>query len=224
MELLSIMKQRHSVRQYLDKEIDEKIIQILQKEIDLCNKESGLHIQLMTQEKNAFNSMMAHYGQFKGVNNYFALVGTKSHDLEEKVGYYGERLVLKAQELGLNTCWVVMTFSKRKSQHVVKQGEKFVCVIALGYGETQGIPHKNKSLNQLCEVNGEMPDWFHLGMEAAILAPTAMNQQKFKFFLKDDKVDVKTTGGFYSKIDLGIVKYHFEIMVGKERCLWEANK
>jgi hypothetical protein len=34
------------------------------------------------------------------------LIRKKSDDLDEKVGYWGEQLVLLAQTLGLNTCWV----------------------------------------------------------------------------------------------------------------------
>ena len=49
-------------------------------------------------------------------------------------------------------------------------------------------------------------------MEAALLAPTAMNQQRFIFDLKDgNRVDAYALSGPYSAIDLGIVKYHFEI-------------
>ena len=78
---------------------------------------------------------MAHYGKFKGVTNYLALIGKKESSLEEKCGYYGEKLVLFAQELGLNTCWVAMTYSKIKTAFQVEKGEKLCIVIALGYGE-----------------------------------------------------------------------------------------
>lgn len=84
---------------------------------------------------------MAHYGKFSGVTNYIAMIGKKGPTLEETCGYYGERLVLKAQQLGLNTCWVAMTYSKIKSAFFTWQGEKLCIVIVLGFGETQGLPH-----------------------------------------------------------------------------------
>ena len=96
------------------------------------------------------------------------------------------------------------------------KGEKLVCVLSLGYGETQGIAHKSKPMEQLCTVSGKMPDWFKKGMECAMLAPTAMNQQKFLFSLNGENVTVKSTGGFYSKVDLGIVQYHFEVGSGRK--------
>ena len=66
----------------------------MKKKIEECNKESGLHIQLVEDEPKAFAGMMAHYGKFSGVTNYIALVGKKGADLEEKCGYYGEKLTV----------------------------------------------------------------------------------------------------------------------------------
>ena len=213
MEILDTIKTRHSVRSYLNKPIPEQVVSQLQAEIDACNHEGGLQIQLITNEPKAFDGMMAHYGKFSGVQNYIALIGKKGGDLEEKLGYYGERIALKAQMLGLNTCWVALTFSKgiTKKSCSINQGEKLVCVLSLGYGATQGVSHSSKPMESLCSVNGNMPEWFKQGMDAAMLAPTATNQQKFLItYVGDEAVLAKSLGGFYSKVDLGIVKYHFE--------------
>lgn len=214
MDILEIMKARHSVRQYNEKKIEYEKREVLIALAQECNRESGLHIQLLFDEPKCFDSMMAHYGKFKGVENYIALVGKKGSDLDEKVGYYGEKMVLKAQELGLNTCWVAMTHGK--SNATIRAGEKLACVISLGYGVTQGTAHINKAVEQLCDCAFDMPDWFSKGMEAALLAPTAMNQQKFYFTLDQGTVSAKAGKGFYTKMDLGIVKYHFEIVTGRK--------
>lgn len=220
MDLMQAINARHSVRQYLDKPLERDIIAELEKEIELCNSESGLHIQLVTNEPKAFSGFMAHYGKFDGVSNYIALIGKKTKDFEEKCGYYGERLTLKAQQLGLNTCWVAMTYSKIKGAYTVDKGEKLCVVIALGYGKTQGIAHKSKTIEQTARAEGNMPEWFKNGVEAALLAPTAMNQQKFMLELKGNKVMAKAGSGFYTGLDLGIVKYHFEIGAGKDNFEW----
>lgn len=222
MEILEAMKARHSVRSYHNKPIPDEVVSQLQAEIDACNKESGLHIQLVTGEPKAFDGMMAHYGKFSGVQNYIALIGKMSDDLEEKLGYYGERIALKAQILGLNTCWVAMTFSKgvTKKNCEIRQGEKLVCVLSLGYGAVQGVAHRSKPMEALCQTDIQMQDWFKAGMEAALLAPTATNQQKFMLTQKGNTVCIKSTGGFYSKVDMGIVKYHFEVGAGTECFHW----
>lgn len=217
MTIIEAMQQRHSVRSYTDKRIPAETVDRLQEEISACNLESGLHIQLVTEEPKAFDGMMAHYGKFSGVRNYIALIGKSSGHLEEQAGYYGERIALLAQQLGLNTCWVAMTFSKGtvKKSCVIGSGEKLACVLALGYGAVPGKAHTSKPMTDLCKCEGVMPDWFKAGMEAAMLAPTATNQQKFLITLAGDQTEAKSLGGFYSMIDLGIVKYHFEAASGR---------
>lgn len=212
MEILEVMKSRHSVRQYTDKKIESDKRSVLNKLAEECNSESGMNIQIIYDEPKCFDSFMAHYGKFSGCENYIAVVGKKGKDLDEKAGYYGEKLVLKAQELGLNTCWVAMTHGKSAAK--IGKGEKLAIIISLGYGVNQGVAHKSKQLSEVCSQTDGVPAWFAEGMEAVMLAPTAMNQQKFKFILNGDQVKAITTGGFYSHIDLGIVKYHFEAVSG----------
>lgn len=219
MEIMEIMKQRHSVRKFTDKPLDSEAVKVLQSEIDACNKESGMHIQLIIDEPEAFRAGETSYGQFKGCRNYIAIVGPKDKDME--AGYYGERIVLKAQELGINSCWVAMTYKKGKAQGQENSGEKRYLVIALGYGEDNGAEHKVKQITAISDYKSTDPDWYKNGLEAALLAPTAMNQQKFKFSRNGDKVTLKVAGlGFYTKIDLGIVKYHFEVASGKGAEVW----
>ena len=220
MDLMEAIRSRHSVRAYSDKEIEADKKKMLQDKIDEINQKSGLHFQLVSDEPKAFDGFMAHYGKFSGVTNYFALIGKKSDDLQEKCGYYGEQLVLLAQQLGLNTCWVAMSYSKVKSAYQIDSGEKLVIVISLGYGNTQGVAHKSKAAADVSRSDAA-DDWFMQGVEAALLAPTAMNQQKFRFEKSGNKVSARAGTGFYSKIDLGIAKLHFEIGAGKENFSWK---
>lgn len=215
MEMLEIMKQRHSVRQYLDKPVEQEKRDALNAMAAQINEETGLHIQIFYDEPKCYDSFMAHYGKFTGVANYIALVGKKSPKLDNMLGYYGEKLAIKAQEMGLNTCWTAMTHGKSKAD--IGKGEKQGCIIALGYGENEGVEHTNKPLQKVCNYTEASPEWFLEGVKAALLAPTAMNQQKFFFELKPDGTVKASCGkGFYAKVDLGIVKYHFEAVTGKK--------
>lgn len=214
MDIFEAIKARHSVRSYEDKAIEPEKIEKLQKQIDKINKESGLHFQLITNEPDGFTGTMAHYGSFKGVKNYFVLAGPKKMDYE--VGYYGEELVLCAQMLGLNTCWVALTFNKRKAHYTLNKKEKLYVVISLGYGATQGKEHKSKDISEISDLNDNSPEWYRNGVEAALLAPTAVNQQKFYFELDGDDAKVKAGGGFYTEMDSGIARYHFDIGSGKK--------
>ncbi len=213
MDLTEAMRSRHSVRQYEDKAIPQDIRQKLEDEVERLNQESGLHMQLFFDEPECFDSARAHYGKFSGVANYLAIVGKKSSDLDEKAGYWGEQVVLLAQSLGLNSCWVAMTHGKSKA--LIAKDERQVIIVALGYGKTQGVAHKTKPMRDLCSVAGEMPDWFRRGMEAALLSPTAVNQQKFLISWDGQRLSGKVKGaGFYTKVDLGIVKRDFELASG----------
>ena len=210
---MELMRARHSVREFTSKPLDKKTVNTLNEEIALCNKESGLNIQLITEEPEAFQAGKPSYGRFRGCKNYLTMVGPKGKD--EAIGYYGERIVLKAQELGVNSCWVALTYEKGKAKSNIPAGQKCYMVIALGYGEMQGVAHKSKSLSEISDYKDGDPDWYKNGLEAALLAPTAINQQKFKFSRDGDKVRAKAGLGFYAKTDLGIVKYHFELGAGE---------
>lgn len=218
-DLFDLMKARHSVRQYLDKPIPGDIRRALDEYTDTLNRESGLHIQILYDEPTCFSSRMARYGKFEHCANYIAMVGAKSADLDERCGFYGERLVLKAQELGLNTCWVALTHGK--SRAVVQKGETEAILISLGYGKTPGYERKTKAPTEVSNLTPESPEWFRRGVEAALLAPTAINQQKFFFTQNGDKVTAAAGRiGSCLNIDLGIVKCHFELAAGRENFEW----
>lgn len=219
MDVLQAMKERHSVRSYTDRPVEGRIKDDLSSYINDCNRDGQLHIQLVLDEPHAFDGFMAHYGKFVGVRNYIVLAGKKSPDLEERCGYYGEKIVLHAQTLGLNTCWVAMTYSKGKAKFQLNADEKLCLVIAIGYGKTSGTAHTSKPREAVMRANTP-PDWFLQGIDAALLAPTAMNQQKFTFTLDGNKVTAKAGMGFYSKIDLGIAKCHFELGAGAQHFQW----
>ena len=226
MTLQEAITARHSVRKYIDKEIPADIVTVLQDKIAEYNKVGNLNIQLVLNETRAFTGMLS-YGSFSGVRNYFVMVGKKGADLDERVGYYGEQLVLLAQTLGLNTCWVGLSYRKVPEAYNVGKDEKLACMIALGYGETEGVSHKIKTVEQVSNASDITPSWFKKGVEAALLAPTAVNQQKFSFEyvgMSNNRHQVRAKKGFsmigYTQIDLGIAKYHFEIGAGKDNFEW----
>jgi nitroreductase len=218
MDTAELMKQRHSVRQFTDRPLEESAVQQLQEAITAVNQKSGLHIQLVTDEPEAFQAGKAHYGSFKGCRNYLVMAGPPGRD--EAIGYYGEQLVLKAQSLGINSCWVALTYKKSRTREELKPGEKRYMVIALGYGETQGTPHKSRRIEDVSDWKEGDPEWYRKGIEAALLAPTAVNQQKFHFTRQGEQVTARAGLGFYAATDLGIVKYHFELGSGKDHTVW----
>lgn len=222
MTLQEAIAARHSVRQYIEKPIEKEALHQLQAAIAEANADGRLHLQLVTDEPDAFSHGLAKYGKFSGVSNYIVLVARKGED--ELLGYRGERIVLLAQTLGLNSCWVGLTFAKQPDRYTIAAGEVMHGVVALGYGQTQGMQHPQKPMANHYKAHGTVPEWFLRGMDAAMLAPTAMNMQKFEFeLLPDGRVAARTRFslvGSYLKVDLGIVKCHFELGAGSDKFRW----
>jgi nitroreductase len=227
MTIQEAIQLRHSVRSYKDVPLSEIIVNSLQSEIAKINEEGCLHAQLILNEPKAFQGTLAKYGKFRNANNYLVMAGKKADDLDERIGYYGEHLVLLAQTLGLNTCWVGLSYSKVPGTYMLDEDEKIACYIAIGYGETQGVGHKIKTVEQVSNASDITPSWFKKGVEAALLAPTAVNQQKFSFEyvgMRNNLHQVRAKKGIsmigYTKMDLGIAKYHFEIGAGIDNFDW----
>ena len=208
--------QRHSVRKYEDKKIEPEKVKLIEEKIAELNAEGNLNLQFMEDAGKAFKGIILSAMGLGSAPSAIACAGEVSEDLEERVGYYGEKLVLYLQTLGLNTCWVG-SFKKNGVDAEITSGEKVVIAIAVGYGKTQGVPRKCKTADQVTAGKADQPDWFKEGVEMALLAPTAINQQKFLITLNDDEtVSFTDKGGPYSRVDLGIVKCHFEIGAGRK--------
>ena len=224
MDLLEAIRARHSVRKYDSRPIEAEKVDAIRAAIGRINAESGLNVQLVLEEPKSFAAGLWKYGQFSGVKNYLVMAGPKGKEAEEKIGFYGEELVLLAQTLGLNTCWVGLTYKKIPGTFTLREGDVVHCTISLGYGSNPGVQHPLKPIEDFYEVDGVPPEWFRAGMEAVILAPTAVNQQKFRFILHPGNV-VEAKALFsmmgYTHIDLGIAKYHFEFVAGKENFSWK---
>ena len=216
MDIREAIIARHSVRRFKTDPIPAEIQEELRALIAACNEESGLKMQLVMDDPACFALLLGRYGVFKNANHYIAVVGPASMPgLDEKGGYYGQKIVLNAQILGLNTCWIGGTFNRGKCKAAVGEDERLVCIIAVGYGETSGVRHKDKPLTKVCDVPvSEMPTWFKNGVKAAMMAPTAMNQQKFFISLDGEEAVITAGRGAMTKLDLGIVKYNFEAASG----------
>ncbi|HBT95859.1 MAG TPA: nitroreductase [Coriobacteriia bacterium] len=236
------VEERRSIRRYVDKPIDASVLDALDAYVAECNREGGLRMQLMRNETKGFKGIIGRVN-FTGVSNYLALVGPDDAELDEKCGYWGEKVLLRATQLGLGSCWFGGGF--KKSAIELAPGERGVIAIALGYPAQEGRVHKSKDISTLAVVQpGKTPDWFARGARYAQLAPTARNQQSFRLTLlaegdadgdvstsaaADDvtggsdgksRVKAESLGGMLAALDLGIVKYHFEVGAGIENFVW----
>lgn len=217
MTIEEAMVQRHTVRKYTDKIIPQDIAEKLNERIADNNKKFGLSIQLLLNHTDAMNGIIKLL-LAKGINNYFILAGNDSEDLDEKIGYASADIMLYAQTLGLNTWYIGGTYNRKVSKYV--PDKKVIGIVALGYGKDNGVPHKSKQAKDVATYDGEMPDWFQKGIEASLLAPTALNKQDYKIVGKGNKVRIIINNGIFTGVNKGLIKYHFELGAGKENFDW----
>lgn len=220
MTIREAIKQRHTVRKYMNKEIPAELIKLLNARIEEHNKTYGLNLKLIVGNSDGLAGV-AKLLMAKGVNNYFILAGPDIADLDEKSGYCGADLILYAQTLGLNTWWVGGTFNgKSAKKNLENQDVRVNGVITVGYGQNQGVLHKMKDASDVGWYNGEAPQWFTNGIDALLHAPTAFNKMAFTVKGDGNKVSITCDNGHFTDIDLGIGKYHFEVGAGKENFEW----
>lgn len=221
MDIKEAISARHTVRKYTDRSIPQEIAVQLTERIQENNLRHHLNMKLVQGNSEAFGAIIK-LVLAKGVDNYIILAGPDREDLEEELGYCGADVMLFAQTLGLNTWWVGGTFSQKGVQKniALDENERIIGVIVVGYGETQGVPHKSKTAGDISSYQGNAPEWFVNGVEAVLLAPTALNKQAFQIKGEGDKVAMACDNGAFSGVDLGIGKYHFEIGAGKENFIW----
>lgn len=218
MTIKEAMKQRHMVRKYTDKIIPEELVIKLNERIEENNKKFGLSIKLMINNDKAVNSIIKLL-LAKGVKNYIILSGNDSENLAEKLGYSSADIMLYAQTLGLNTWYVGGTFNRGVSKYV--PGKKVIGIVAIGYGVNNGVAHKSKTIEEVSSYEGNMPEWFKNGMEASLLAPTALNKQDYKIIGIGNTVKIQIDNGIFTGANKGLIKYHFELGASKENFTWE---
>lgn len=218
MTIEELIKNRHSVRKYKNVSLNDSDISKINEILKEINK-NDLSFELVTN-KNIFKNIILGYGFIKDCNNYIILGGKDDFLLEEKVGYYGEELVLKLLDLGINSCFVGGTYKKKKVKNNLPSGYRNVLVLAVGYGINSGSLAKTKTFDEI-SLSKEVPDWYKRGIEMVLFAPSAVNQKKWEFeFVAPDGVKIRSYGNFFPNVDLGIAKYHFEIGAGKENFKW----
>lgn len=221
MTMEEAIRTRHMVRKYTDRKLPQNIVNQLIVRINENNDKYGVNMKLVTENAEALNPIIKLF-LAKGVRNYIVLAGSNTRNIDEKLGYCGADLILYAQALGLNSWWVGDTFSKKGAQKNagITDADKVTGIIAIGYGATRGVPHKSKTWEEISSYKGDRPEWFINGVNAVLLAPTALNKQAFNIKGEGNKVLMTCTNGAFSDTDLGIGRYHFELGAGKENFEW----
>ncbi len=225
MDLKKAVMNRISRRSYLPGPVEQLSLEKLEAAVWECNRTGGLGIKIVTGDPAPFEGKNSR-GLLSGAENYLAMIMKKDDkDGEEKIGYYGESLVLLATGLDLGTCWVAGTYDSSLCDVSVGDDEILRCVIVFGNvkpGETmrekaisRTVKRNSKEIRDMLLSEVVVPNWVVDGVRCVIKAPSAQNRQPVRFVCGEDsvlaKVDLEHSNDL---IDLGIAKLHFEIGAG----------
>lgn len=221
------VEKRISCRSYQNKLLPADLLQKLEAKIHELNAESGLNFQFYHSEELTKPVIQMTAAMFSGnIYAVAALVGGNDPISSEKVGYYGQELVLYATALGLGTCWVAGTYNPKSIHVEIGAEEKLWDVIPIGFA-TEKVPKKqsmirlmlrkkDRKIEQFVESEiayHNLPKWIQKGAEAVRMGPSAVNQQPIRFQYHDGRIFAKIwkEGHGLQYNDMGIAKKQFEI-------------
>lgn len=201
---------RYSVRKYENKKITELYDEIKDIFAGTVPLDPGIKTSIAIYDKG-------------NVPCEILLMSEKKAGWLENIGYIGEQLVLFLTAKGLGTCWVgmpnrIMSISG-KVGHI--PGMDPVIIINCGWPAASlmcPMGRKRRPMQDI--VQGEMDSVMTRLLEAARIAPSAVNGQPWRFKVDDGKLHVFCCGkGLLAStftrnlihIDIGIVLTHVSI-------------
>jgi hypothetical protein len=225
--------ERRSRRQFAQRPVNQEVL----KRLDTVCKEfkpfTGVKAVLMNKAADMiFKGVFANYGKVKNAPALIAFVGNKDDpNVNEKIGYLGEGIVLEATALSLGTCWVGAAFRPEVAASFagIKENEKVFAVTPIGYVFRKwsleekimtafGRTHRRKPLSDLITglENHEWPLWVKTALEAARLAPSAVNRQPWRFHIEPHCIIISVdnlddTFNIPKRLDCGIAMLHIEV-------------
>jgi len=232
MTILQAIDLRRSRRKYLPAPIAAQAKEALQALTAEYSEKSGARIELVFDNPAAFDGLRKTYGMLTGVHSYAGLiVNPGDKQAVERLGYYGELLMLHAVSMDLGACWVGGSFDRKLCPFTLGEGEEIICTITLGPVKEKnslresliyGVTHrKTKTAEQMMSADTPVPDWFMAGMEAVRKAPSAVNRQPVMFHYKNGVVSASVENpGTATLLDFGIAKLHFELGAGGGTWAW----
>lgn len=228
MDIMQAIETRISCRAFTNQQLSEADFETLNEKVQQINADTGLHFQLYGPRANGTAIDMAPKMFSGNPPVYAALVAEKGALPEEKLGYYGEELILLATQLGLGTCWVARTYDHDTVRVELEEGEVLHDVVPIGYAPAKfpllqrtirkrirGRSKPNQALYQGPTPLDEAPEWLQKVIQAVQLAPSAICEQPVVFVQDSADAPIKATlTGIDSGLeytDLGIAKLHFQL-------------
>ena len=237
MTIIEAIDKRCSRRKYLNTPLNSDIIEKLNNFALEYSQKGKIRLEMIYNNGKAFNGLLKSYGMLSNVKNYAVLIANKDDiAAAERLGYYGELLMLNAVAMGLGTCWVGGSFDRKLCPVKLTGDEQILCTITIGFVPEQlsakekfiynMIHRKTKTIEEMFVSDVPVPDWFMNAMRAVQKAPSAINRQPVLFSFKAGKVSasIKNQNDAGMTLDMGIAKLHFELGAGKGKWNFQSNE
>jgi hypothetical protein len=229
---------RHSRRQYTSTMPAADLLQIIRSSCREFRPFPGARVELATESPDSiFRGALGSYGKVKDAPAYLVMVGN-THEAQHQAhcGFTGEGIILEATALGLSTCWVGGFFNPAAAakQVHINPGEQILAVSPLGYSRENKTfeekilsgfarSYKRSPVSSLVDGLDQSvwPGWLSMSLEAARLAPSAMNRQPWRFTVEKNSITLSTAPGLSEfgvskRLDCGIAMLHFELAALKQ--------
>jgi hypothetical protein len=224
---------RRSRRQFDSSPLDPYVLEGLATVCTSFRPFTGVRAVLVNDAADiVFKGIVSHYGKIKGAPAFIAFIGNmEDPNVHEKLGYTGEGIILEATAMKLGTCWVGVSFHAELASRLalIKKHEKVLALTPVGYTSEIwsleekimtgfGITHKRKPLEKLLKGGKEAswPLWVKTALEAARVAPSAVNRQPWRFSTGQNGITIsvdnlKDTLHISKRLDCGIAMLHIEL-------------
>jgi len=190
------------------------------------------HSVLVTEPPvKVFKGVLGPYGKIRGAPAFIAFIGNMENpNVQEQVGYMGEGIILEAEAMNLSTCWVALFRSNMVEPLItLEENEQVIAIASIGYAKQQesieermmtgfGWTHRRKPLSDLViGFEGNVyPQWILSALNAARLAPSAVNRQPWCLKVDSNSITVSVNSlrreyGVSRRLDCGIAMLHIEI-------------
>ncbi len=194
MDYREAIKKRKSTRKYLDEKLNKETLDSIEEQISKTNTlfKSKIDAELIERKKidNKVGGIIGDYGKIK--SPYYLVLST--NDSEEElidIGYFGEKIVLELTKKNLGTCWIGKVGDKEGIMNKLELNTTPTALIAIGKAKNKAHRQNNpnrKNLNELI-IEGVPNQLDKYILEHVRYSPSAVNQQPWRFKIKEKRID-----------------------------------
>lgn len=226
-----------SVREFKEKDIESKCFNEIESYIKKSKKllpELNIELKIFDNEETyeKLKNVAGYNGHMIKAPSYAVILSDVKQGYIENSGYIGEKLILKARDLDIDSCWVTFNDSDIiKEKLDISSNKEVTAIIALGYGIDKNIKNKSGSERLGVEKIVYMDKW---GINTSIdeleerglldafsyarMAPSTLNRQPWRFIIDGGKIILAVkkddfTSNYEIGIDAGIAMLYFGLII-----------